>query len=146
MKHTVQALCRDWRLWLALAAGPAFWGLLYAVVHPVLRPGWPLARPVDFLSVSLLYPVLEEMIFRGLLQEWLAERFGSRAWHGLSLANTVTSLVFASLHFIYHPPLFAASVFFPSLVFGYFRERHHGLAAPMLLHVWYNAGYFWIFG
>lgn len=103
-------------------------------------------KPADFAIVSLLYPVLEELVFRGLLQGWLAKRMKHRAWHGLSGANIITSVIFSALHFLHHPPLYAASVFVPSLVFGYFRERQHGLAAPIFLHAWYNAGYFWIFG
>jgi membrane protease YdiL (CAAX protease family) len=36
-------------------------------------------------------------------------------------------------------------VFFPSLVFGLFKDRTQRLLAPILLHVFYNAGYFWLF-
>lgn len=142
----VRGRIQDWRLWLALAAGPVVWCVLALTTHPGFHPGWPLVRPWVFVILSLVYPVLEEIVFRGLLQDWLATRFRHRAFHGLSAANVVTSLVFAALHFLYHPPLYAALVFFPSLVFGYFRERHDTLATPIALHVWYNAGYFFIFG
>ena len=60
-------------------------------------------------------------------------------------ANLITSLVFTGLHFIYHPPLWAASVLLPSLVFGYFKDRYRTLTTPIILHVFYNAGYFWLF-
>ncbi len=33
----------------------------------------------------------------------------------------------------------------PSLVFGYFKDKYHSLTAPILLHVFYNAGFFWLF-
>lgn len=146
MKTAVGGLYRDCQFRVALAAGPAFWAALALVTHPHFHPAWPLARPGAFALLCLVYPVLEEIVFRGLLQEWLAQRFGRRTWYGLSAANAATSVIFASLHFLYHPPLYAASVFLPSLVFGYFRERHAGLSAPIALHVWYNAGYFWVFG
>jgi|SRR5690625_1023464 len=144
--NTVPGRLLDWKLWLALAAGPAVWFALALIVHPGFRPGWPLAKPWVFITLCLIYPVLEEIVFRGLLQDWLAQRFKRRALYGLSAANVVTSLIFAALHFIYHPPLYAALVLFPSLVFGYFRERHATLATPIALHIWYNAGYFFIFG
>ena len=146
MKTVFQELISDRPFWLALVAGPAFWVALGLAMQPHFLPAWPLARPMDFVSVSLLYPVVEEIVFRGLLQGWLAERLRCRAWRGLSAANIATSVSFTALHFFYHPPLYAASVFIPSLIFGYFRERHDDLTAPIALHVWYNAGYFWIFG
>ena len=61
-------------------------------------------------------------------------------------ANLLTSLLFTALHFINHAPLWAAAVFFPSLVFGFFKDRTGKLAAPIILHVFYNSGYFWLFG
>ena len=63
----------------------------------------------------------------------------------LSHANILTSVLFTALHFINHPPLWAAAVLFPSLVFGLFKDRSGGLAAPIILHVFYNSGYFWLF-
>jgi len=36
-------------------------------------------------------------------------------------------------------------VFFPSLVFGYFKDRTGRLTAPILLHIFYNAGFLWLF-
>lgn len=97
-----------------------------------------------FVWPALLMPVLEELAFRGWLQTELLSRWPRRLGP-LSHANLLTSVVFTALHFIQHPPLWAAGVFLPSLVFGHFRERHAGLVSPMLLHAWYNAGYFLLF-
>lgn len=94
------------------------------------------------------YPVMEEIVFRGGLQAWLASRTWGHARLGpCSLANFFTSLVFTAFHFISHPPLLAAMVFFPSLVFGFFRDltcrdATHGLAVPIVLHCWYNLIFF----
>ena len=57
----------------------------------------------------------------------------------------LVSLVFTGLHFINHPPAWAASVLIPSLIFGFFRDRTGRLLAPILLHVFYNSGFIWIF-
>lgn len=136
---------RDPLWWVALAAGPAFWCALLWSGTRTSDPVWPMAAPWAYLQLAALYPILEEAVFRGVLQPALADRWPQR-WGPLTLANLCTSLVFATLHLLHHPPLWAASVFAPSLVFGYFRERHQGLLSPMLLHGWYNAGYFWLFG
>lgn len=79
-------------------------------------------------------------MFRGLIQGWLRGRMRAAA------AILVTSVLFSALHFFSQAAVWAAAVFVPSLVFGHFRERHGSLAAPIVLHCWYNAGYFWLFG
>ena len=123
-----------WVAWLALTGHPPDWD-------------WPLREPARFAALVFLYPVAEEMVFRGALQGWLLGRpVGQRRLAGITGANWLTSLVFTGLHFFEHPPLAAASVMVPSLVFGHFRDRHASLASPIMLHVFYNGGYFWLFG
>lgn len=56
----------------------------------------------------------------------------------MSAANLVCSLVFMGVHFLRHPPPWAARVFFPSPEFGWLRERHRGVAASRGLHVLFN--------
>lgn len=138
---------RDLRFWLALGAALPFWGVLLALAPSGgIHPQWPLHTPLAFLLPALVYPVAEEIIFRGALQEWLGDHLPARPVGPISLANLVTSVVFTAAHFIHHPPLWATLVFVPSLVFGYFKDRTGGLQAPIVLHVFYNAGYFWLFG
>jgi membrane protease YdiL (CAAX protease family) len=138
-------LSKDFSFLLALLAGPVCWLILYLMLVPGLQWDWPLRHPGTFLMPALVFPVLEEIAFRGLLQE-LVREFVSRGSLGpLSHANLITSVVFTLLHFIYHPPLWAALVFFPSLVFGYFKDRTRSLTAPVILHVFYNSGFLWLF-
>jgi len=140
-----RTLWRDRLFWLAVMAGPLCWLLLSLLLRQTPQWTWPLAAPADYLLPVLLYPVLEEIVFRGLLQE-LAQEFISRRTLGpVSLANLLTSLVFTGFHFLNHAPLWAALVFFPSLVFGFFKDRHQTLTAPILLHGFYNAGFLLLF-
>lgn len=90
----------------------------------------------------LVYPPLEEIIFRGGLQPALlsVSRL-SRARFGITYANVVTSAVFAAVHLVTLPPLWALLVFVPSLVFGAARDRYDGIAASIVLHMFYNAGF-----
>ncbi len=129
----------------AIAAALFYWGLLSAISTPATDLAWPLREPLRFLYPALLYPVIEEIIFRGWLQEFIQARFRSWRLGPLTHANLFTSLVFTALHFINHPPLWAAAVFLPSLLFGLAKDRSGGLTAPILLHVFYNSGYFWLF-
>jgi membrane protease YdiL (CAAX protease family) len=93
-------------------------------------------------AFTLWQPLIEELLFRGLVQgQLLRLPWGGRAWYGVTSANVVTSLLFTGLHFIHHPPLWAASVVVPSLLFGYFRDRHHSLYPALVLHILFNSGY-----
>jgi membrane protease YdiL (CAAX protease family) len=141
-QHT---LWRDRLFLAALLAGVVTWLILYFLQQPLIQWNWPFVRPWPFLSVVLLYPVVEEIAFRGLVQELLRDYVSRQSLGPLTIANLLTSVLFAGLHFIYHAPLWAALVFFPSLVFGFFKDRTRRLLAPIILHVFYNAGYFWLF-
>lgn len=138
-------LHKDLLWWAALSGGPFFWLALWfwgVDVQPLERLG----RHLPALAlIALVYPVLEEIVFRGAIQEWLNSRLPDVSRLGISLPNLVTSLLFTALHFIHQAPLWAASVFLPSLVFGFFKERYQSLLPPILLHVFYNTGYALLF-
>lgn len=137
---------RDPHFWIAHIAAVVVWLAGLAWLGPQVDPLWPLHQPEAFLLLGVAYPVVEEGVFRGLLQGYLLEHQRLRAGvGGVTLANLAVSLIFTSLHFISHPPAAAAAVLVPSLVFGYFRDRHGNLVAPIWLHIFYNVGYFWLF-
>ncbi|MEP7302346.1 MAG: JDVT-CTERM system glutamic-type intramembrane protease [Caldimonas sp.] len=126
----------------ALLVAPLLWLLraTWAMPHAVLAP-----QPVAVALALLIYPCLEEFIFRGALQPALARalaRRASRAPGGFSAANALTSLAFAALHLLRQADPAALLTFFPSLVFGWFRDRHGTLWRSIVLHAWYNVGAF----
>ncbi len=135
----------DIPLLIALLAACLYWLAMYLSYRPTIDWSWPLHSPAAFLYPALIYPVLEEIVFRGWIQEVAHDRLKGQGLGPLSRANLATSALFTALHFINHPPAWAAAVFVPSLIFGYFKDRTGGLGAPIGLHVFYNAGYFWIF-
>ena len=137
----------SWRnplFYAALMAGLLFWLALYLLQQPVIQWDWPLLQPWQFLVPVVFYPLVEEMVFRGLLQELVHDYISHHSLGLISVANLVTSVAFTAMHFIYHAPLWAALVFFPSLVFGFFKDRTGRLTAPILLHIFYNAGFLWL--
>jgi len=148
----IKSFWRDVQFGVALVAAPVVWGAMAWMFPPGFQAGEALSEPGRFLMLVVVYPMLEEMVFRGVLQGRLRESlWGLRRFGPLSLANVLTSVVFTLLHFFAHPPLASMLVFAPSLVFGYFRDytegdRTHGLGAPVILHCWYNTGYFLVFG
>lgn len=94
-----------------------------------------------FVAV-LLYPFLEEIVFRGAIQGAIANIYRKDVFFGISAANIATSVLFSGLHFFHHPMLWSIAVFVPSICFGYFREKYNHLVSPIILHMFYNSGYF----
>jgi membrane protease YdiL (CAAX protease family) len=139
-------LYRDPHFLLALGGGLVFWGLLAAVAG-VRTPGpggllsWP------YLYLGVVAPVLEELAFRGALQGWLLDtHYGRHRAFGVTAANATASAAFTAIHFAYHPPAWAAAVLVPSLVFGHLRDRTGSVVPAILVHVFYNLGYFALTG
>jgi len=140
----------DGHFGVALVAAPFFWCLMLYFFDPALQLNWPLISPQIFLITVFIYPIVEELLFRGVLQGWLREQaWGMDSIAKISYANVVTSLIFSMFHLLSHTPILAAAVFFPSLVFGYFRDRyshcHYMMLYPIALHMFYNAGWVWLF-
>jgi len=132
----------DWAFYVTLVAGPLCWLALDLIGQPHVGPP-PLLM---WLKLSLLMPVLEEIVFRGGIQSALYGRqIFRKSWFGISIANLLTSVVFAAMHLISQPPLWAALVFVPSLAFGWARDRYISVVPGIILHSVYNAGFVWFF-
>jgi len=123
------------------------WLILYFLYQP--QPSWQ--RLIDnsglLLLLCLVYPIVEELAFRGALQGWLLRyRAGKKQIiAGLTGANIITSCLFVAAHLFYQLPVWALLVIGPSLVFGWFRDRYQSVAPAILLHILYNSGYFPLF-
>ena len=137
-----RAFWRDVAFYAALVAGPVCWLVLILAKLPLSGPpAWLL-----LLKLALIVPILEEIVFRGGLQTFLISKaVFAKNWFGLSIANLVTSFIFALMHLISQPPLWAALVFIPSLVFGWAKDRYGSIVPSIILHAVYNAGFVWLF-
>ncbi|CAC9434252.1 hypothetical protein [uncultured Gammaproteobacteria bacterium] len=86
------------------------------------------------IYVQRSHPIIEELVFRGLIQDYLHTKFTNTVAQ-LSLANILTTILFVLLHLIYHPILWALAVFVPSLIFGYFKDRFGCVLPAIILHI-----------
>ena len=137
-------VARDPQFALAAAAGPAVW-LAFALALGVRPdPAWIyFADPAGFFGVAIAWPLVEEGLFRGVIQPALARsRGGAREAWGVTTANAATSVLFALAQLFAHAPAWAAATVVPALVFGYFRDRYGSIVPGAALHVFYSCGWF----
>lgn len=99
------------------------------------------ANPLIFgwtaLAVVTIVPLMEEFLFRGLLQSWL-----KRTLRNVPAAIGLSSLIFAFFHFSISQGVtnieLLTSLFILSCVLGYIYERQRSLWAPIGLHGFFN--------
>jgi len=124
-----------------LLALPVWLGLGMWVGPAMRAPHGPWA----WLSLLLIQPLLEELVFRGLLQglalAWLSRRGSAWRLGPLTLANLLVSAGFVLLHLRTQPLAWALAVAAPSLVLGHLRERYGSVWPSVLVHAFYNTGF-----
>jgi len=108
-----------------------------AVLSRDIQPafGWNTLLGAVTQLVVIAFP--EEIFFRGYVQSRLDDLFEKR-WSVLGTkigwSIVLTSLIFAAGHVIIRPHPFRAFVFFPSLLFGWMRERSGSVTSSGIFH------------
>jgi len=121
----------------ALAALPVWLALGTTVGARMAAP----ATWAGWLSLVLAQPVLEELVFRGVLQGRLLRLTDGRRLGPVTLANLLATAGFVAMHLPAQPPVWALAVAAPSLVFGHLRERSGSIVPAIAMHAFYNAGF-----
>jgi len=127
-RHFLAALALALPVWGAIALGLA---------GPVYRPAGLLA----WLAFVLWQPLLEEVVFRGMLQGQLSRILRGSRVGPVSAANLLATAAFAAMHLFAQPLAWALAVVAPSLIFGHLRERFDSVWPAVALHALYNAGF-----
>ena len=130
--------------WFALLAGVVTCLILLLTVAPTFSLQDRSVTGLLFMTV-IYYPVLEEILFRGIIQGWFMKvDWGIKKYLHISAANWITSGLFVIAHFYYQPVLWSVLLMAPSLVFGFFRDHYRSIYPSIGLHVFYNAGFMFI--
>lgn len=97
----------------------------------------PLLLGLTALAVTVLVPMTEEFLFRGLLQTWLKHKF-----HHTTAAIFISSLIFAFFHYSSMQGManieILSFLWMLSCVLGFVYERQRSLWAPIGLHGFFN--------
>jgi len=128
---------RDRKFIAAVLAGIAVVWLLHdwiPVFSSTLTLHWTL-----LISVLIWQPLIEELLFRGIIQGQLSKRkWGQQSLLNITVANMVTSALFVAIHMLNTSPIWSLTIFIPSLLYGYFRDAFKSVYPAMILHSIYN--------
>jgi uncharacterized protein len=78
-------------------------------------------------------PIVEEIVFRAGLQRRLMGYF-----HNNWMANGITSVAFALMHYVLIGNLISLAVFVPSLALGWVYQKTNSLSYAISLHMIFN--------
>jgi len=84
---------------------------------------------IALILFAVAVPIIEELLFRGLILDTLSESYGS--WTSI----IISSVIFALLH-IY--PLSILNAFWAGMIYGYLRIRTNSLWPSIILHGLWN--------
>ena len=99
------------------------------------------------VAILLILPVLEEIVFRGLIQDYLSNKtIGWDSFLGITWANWLTTLLFCATHLVTRSLLVASLVIVPSLLLGALRDRGFSIKALAAIHVYWNGGVYLLIG
>ena len=119
-----------------------YWNLTPNFSWVILQ--WPM-----FFTLCVASPILEEYVFRGMFYEGIRTRY-PKVWSfgdylSISSANAATTFLFVIAHMITREPLAGALVLVPSLYLGLLRHRYGSIGICMLIHAFWNIGWFSLF-
>ncbi len=108
------------------------------------QPLFPSELTVSFFSAVFIAPIVEEIAFRGVILERLAQRYR------FAIANVIASVLFVTIHMVgwsfqgvlmenlMKPVGGALSIFFISLLLGFVAHKSRSVAASTLTHMLNN--------
>lgn len=128
---------RDWQFQAAICAAIPIGFLWVWWTKP--QAGTFDAGLTTLITFVIVFPLLEEFVFRGMIHRALHRKsIGRRCYGPVTVANLVTTSLFAIAHLPRGGLLLAAGVIVPSICLGYFFERHQRLISPIIMHMAFN--------
>ena len=119
---------------------------VWVAVYLAISAGWPLPelppQILGWLWVVLIFPVAEELAFRGFLMGLLEKQLPKRGFKFVTLSNFLTSLSFSIAHLFTRSLMLGLLVFVPSLWLGWVREKTSSIFLCAAIHVTWNLGFF----
>tara|TARA_Y100000741_G_scaffold96970_1_gene72044 strand:+ start:166 stop:957 length:792 start_codon:yes stop_codon:yes gene_type:complete len=99
-------------------------------LEAMLTPENPLSMIILIITIVILAPVGEELLFRGFLQKFLENQ-----WGDVTKAILISSLFFAAIHF---NPYWLIQIYFLGVLLGYIAWKTSSVIPAIIFHVFIN--------
>ena len=134
---------------IGLGAGCLVWFFLWFELERLPNFFWPVADGYGFLMFCLAAPVIEEFFFRDMLYNWIqtVRSYDIRIRGVLifTFANLATTAAFSVVHMLTRDIVTGLLVIVPSLYLGFIRQRARNVGPCILVHAFWNYGWFAFF-
>lgn len=97
----------------------------------------PMYFSIAIVTIIIFAPLIEEFLFRGLLQNFLGKFF--KTLPRIVLTSLCFSLIHCNLQQGYNNIIIFVSIFILSLFLGFIYERQKSLLSPIVLHAAFNS-------
>ena len=99
-------------------------------LEALLTPENPISMIILIITIVILAPVGEELLFRGFLQKFL-----EKTWGDVTKAILISSLFFAAIHF---NPYWLIQIYFLGILLGYIAWKTESVIPAIIFHVVIN--------
>ena len=137
-----EGISRSRAFFVSLGMASPIWLIIFFSASAGLRFPEMGSGISGWLWVVLVFPVFEELAFRGFLMGLLRRLLPMGGFSFITLNNFVTSILFSIAHFFTRSLVLGLLVFIPSLWLGLIREKTSSIALCIAIHVTWNLGFF----
>ena len=99
-------------------------------LEAMLTPENPISMIILIITIVILAPVGEELLFRGFLQKFLED-----TWGDITKAILISSLFFAAIHF---NPYWLIQIYFLGVLLGYIAWKTASVIPAIIFHIVIN--------
>ena len=100
-------------------------------IEALLKPENPFSFALLIITIVIIAPIGEELLFRGFLQKSL-----EKAWNDVTRAILFSSLFFAVIHF---NPFWIIQIYFLGVLLGFLAWKTNSIIPCIIFHVIINA-------
>ena len=100
-------------------------------IEALLKPQNPLSLIILIITIVIIAPIGEELLFRGFLQKGL-----EKAWNDVTRAILFSSLFFAVIHF---NPFWIIQIYFLGVLLGFLAWKTNSIIPCIIFHIIINA-------
>ena len=97
-------------------------------------------KPTSIFLVLIISPIFEEIIFRGVLLDFLAKILNNNI-----IISSIINIIFTAFHYYNNDKLLYLSLIFScGTIFTVIKIKYNKIIYPIFLHIYYNAFFIYL--